>query len=65
MSAKVSEKSLEDAIEQALLARAKAPAPGEGWPGGEPAAGYGGIWPGGYQKRRPEEYDPSRSSLRS
>ncbi len=59
MSAKVSEKSLEEAIEQALLAGAKAPASGEGWPGGEPAAGYGGAWPGGYQKRRPEEYDPS------
>ncbi len=55
MSAKVAERRLEEAIEQSLLEVV----PAEGWVGREAEAGYGEGLPGGYQKRRPEEYDQS------
>jgi len=53
VSAKVAERRLEEAIEQALLEVV----PAEGWVGREAQAGYGEGLPGGYQKGRPEEYD--------
>jgi len=56
----ISERSFEEAIERALLAGGPDTVPGDESVSAEPPPpSYGDYAPGGYHKRRPEEYDRS------
>jgi type I restriction enzyme R subunit len=57
MSPEVSERSFEEAIECGLLEYGPDACPGASGSVREPSASYGEMPPGGYRKRRPEEYD--------
>ncbi len=59
MNPKVSERSFEEAIEAALLADGRGTPTGEAEAIVEARASYGQGAPGGYERRRPEEYDPA------
>lgn len=58
MSRQISERGFEDAIECALLAGGPDAYPDDGRVVREVAPPYGPDWtPGGYRRRRPDEYD--------
>jgi type I restriction enzyme R subunit len=53
----ISERNFEDTIEAALLAYGPDSLTGDAETAQEPALAYGQSLPGGYHKRRPDEYD--------
>ena len=57
MSSGISERAFEDAIECGLLQYGPDACPGTADSVREPSPSYGEMPPGGYRKRRPEEYD--------
>jgi type I restriction enzyme R subunit len=57
MSLEISERAFEDAIECALLEFGPAACPSAANVVREPSLPYGNMPPGGYHKRRPEDYD--------
>jgi len=57
MSPQISERSLEEAIECGLLQYGPDACPGASDSVREPSVPYGEMPPGGYRKRRPEEYE--------
>jgi len=57
MSLEISERSFEEAIECGLLLHGPDACAGEARAVREPLAAYGESLPGGYRKRKPEEYD--------
>jgi type I restriction enzyme R subunit len=59
MTTEISEKALEEAIEQALLMHGPNAVSLKQGRVGEPEPGYGEFVPGGYFKRMPEDYDRS------
>jgi hypothetical protein len=57
VSAEISERSFEEAIECALLRHGADACPGDSQAVRETAPPFGATPPGGYRKRKPEEYD--------
>jgi len=57
MSPEISERAFEDAIERGLLQHGPDACPGEPTAVREAAPAWGDTPPGGYRKRRPEDYD--------